>query len=199
MTPVLKSDKIIAVQSITTTARRLFISKTVRLNKTIQAPQLRVIDQDGKQLGILSKGEALRIAEEQDLDLVEISPDANPPVAKIIDWGKYNYQRTKQLQKNKRNAKALEMRQMRFGLKISEHDLGVKLNKVNEFLEAGHKVKITVFYRGRELAHKDIGFRLAERVINDFGDKIVVDQQPQLAGKQLNFVIRSSHAKVKNP
>jgi translation initiation factor IF-3 len=157
-----------------------------------------VIDQDGKQLGVLSRNEALQIAEDQGLDLVEISPDAKPPVAKIVDWGKYNYQRTKQLQKNKRTAKAFEVKQMRFGLKISEHDLGVKLKKVTDFLETGHKVKITIFYRGRELAHKEIGFKLADKVISDFGEAIVVDQTPQFAGKQLNFVIRSSHAKAKN-
>lgn len=132
------------------------------------------------------------------MDLVEISPDANPPVVKIVDWGKYNYQRTKQLQKNKRSTKSAEMKQMRFGLKISEHDLGVKMKKVVGFLESGHKVKITIFYRGRELAHKDLGFKLADKVISDFGDTIVVDQTPQFAGKQLNFVIRSSHAKAKN-
>jgi translation initiation factor IF-3 len=137
------------------------------------------------------------MAAAQDLDLVEISPDAKPPVAKIVDWGKFNYQRTKQLQKNKRNAKALEVKQMRFGLKISEHDLGVKLRKVESFLDAGHKVKIAVFYRGRELAHKELGFKLADKVINDFGDAIVVEQQPQFAGRQLNFVIRSSNAKAK--
>lgn len=132
------------------------------------------------------------------MDLVEISPNANPPVAKIVDWGKYNYQRTKQLQKNKKNAKALEVKQIRFGLKISDHDLGVKLKKVNDFLEAGHKVKITAFYRGRELAHKDLGFKLAERVIAGFGDSVIVDQKPQLAGKQLSFIIRSnSSAKAK--
>lgn len=157
-----------------------------------------MIDQDGKQLGILSRAEALRVAEDQGLDLVEISPEANPPVVKVIDWGKYNYQRTKQLQKNKRSAKAFEVKQMRFGLKISEHDLGVKLKKVIDFLETGHKVKITIFYRGRELAHKDLGFKLADKVISDFGDTIVVDQTPQFAGKQLNFVIRSSHAKTKD-
>lgn len=157
-----------------------------------------MIDQDGKQLGILSRSEALQAAADQDLDLVEISPEASPPVAKIVDWGKYNYQRTKQLQKSKRNSKVLDVKQMRFGLKISEHDLGVKLKKVTDFLEAGHKVKITIFYRGRELAHKEIGFKLAEKIISDFGDVIVVDQTPQFAGKQLNFVIRSSHAKAKN-
>lgn len=175
------------------------ISKFTRLNYEIRAPQLRVIDQDGKQLGILSRAEALQIAADQELDLVEISPEANPPVAKVVDWGKYNYQRTKQLQKNKRNSKVLDVKQMRFGLKISEHDLGVKLKKVIDFLEAGHKVKITIFYRGRELAHKDIGFKLAEKVIATFGDTVAVDQSPQLAGKQLNFVIRSNHAKTKNP
>lgn len=169
------------------------------MNNAIQASQLRVIDDSGAQLGILSKQEALRIAEEQGLDLVEISPNANPPVAKIVDWGKFNYQRTKQQQKNKRNAKALDMKQMRFGLKISEHDLGVKLRKVTDFLEAGHKVKIVIFYRGREMAHKDIGFKLAEKVIEDYGDAIVVDQKPQLAGKQLTFVVRSNqHAKTKD-
>jgi translation initiation factor IF-3 len=141
----------------------------------------------------------LRIAEEQELDLVEISPNADPPVAKIVDWGKFNYQRTKQQQKNKRTSKSLEMKQMRFGLKISEHDLGVKLKKVTDFLEAGHKVKIVIFYRGREMAHKDIGFKLAEKVINDYGEQIVVEQQPSLAGKQLSFVVRSNqNAKAKD-
>lgn len=150
-------------------------------------------------MGVFSKQEALNIARDQGLDLVEISPEAKPPVAKIVDWGKYNYQRTKQLQRNKRNTKVLDMKQMRFGLKIGEHDLDVKLNKVTAFLEAGHKVKITVFYRGRELAHKDLGFKLADKVIERFGDTIVVDQVPQLAGKQLNFVIRSNqNAKAKD-
>lgn len=194
MTPVLPSVTILTLTILKETS----ISKFTRLNHDIRAPQLRVIDQDGKQLGILSRLEALQAAVDHGLDLVEISPDADPPVAKIVDWGKYNYQRTKQLQKNKRNAKSLDIKQMRFGLKISEHDLGVKLKKVIDFLEAGHKVKITIFYRGRELAHKDIGFKLAEKVISDFGDNIVVEQTPQFAGKQLNFVIRSSHAKAKN-
>lgn len=153
---------------------------------------MRVIDEDGGQLGVLTRSEALRMAEDRELDLVEISPNADPPVAKIVDWGKYNYQRTKQLQKNKKNTKTLEVKQMRFGLKISDHDLGVKLRKVTDFLIAGHKVKITAFYRGRELAHKELGFKLADRVIAGFGDTIHVDQQPQLAGKQLSFVVRGS-------
>jgi len=87
------------------------------------------------------------------------------------------------------------MKQMRFGLKIGAHDLAIKMSKVTKFLEAGHKVKITLFYRGREQAHKEIGFKIAQEVIEDFGDTIVVDQQPQLSGKQLSFVIRSSGKK----
>lgn len=144
----------------------------------------------------MSKQEALAIAQERELDLVEISPDADPPVCKIVDWGKFNYQRTKQLQKNRKTAKSLDMKQMRFGLKIGEHDLDIKMGKVVKFLEAGHKVKITLFYRGREQAHREIGFNIAKRVIEDFGDTIVVDQQPQLAGKQLNFVVRASGKKT---
>lgn len=169
--------------------------ETTRLNQQIRASELRIIDEDGKQLGIMSRQEALALAEQRDLDLVEISPNANPPVCKIIDWGKYNYQRTKQQQKNRKTAKSLEMKQIRFGLKISDHDLGIKLNRARKFLEAGHKVKITLVYRGREQAHKEIGFNIAQKVIDIFGDTIVVDQQPQLAGRQLNFVVRHSGKK----
>lgn len=139
------------------------------------------------------------MASDQELDLVEISPDANPPVAKIVDWGKFNYQRTKQLQKNKRKSKSLEVKQMRFGLKISDHDLGVKLKKVSGFLENGHKVKLVVFFRGRELAHKDLGFQLADKVVEILGEQAIVEQQPQLSGKQLNLVVRSNNnAKTKD-
>ncbi len=140
----------------------------------------------------MSKQEALQLAEERGLDLVEISPNTDPPVCKVVDWGKYNYQQTKQRQKNRKSTKVLDMKQMRFGLKIGQHDLDIKMGKVAKFLQAGHKVKITVFYRGREQAHKELGFQLAERVIADFGDTIVVDQPPQLAGRQLNFVTRAS-------
>jgi translation initiation factor IF-3 len=148
----------------------------------------------------MTRAEALAAAELAELDLVEVSPDANPPVAKIIDWGKYNYQRTKQLQKSRKSSKQMELKQMRVGLKIGAHDLSIKLRKVSGFLEAGHKVKITVIYRGRELAHKELGFKLAERIQEELGDQVVTDQVPQFAGRQLNFVVRRSQsAKAKNP
>lgn len=122
------------------------------------------------------------------MDLVEVSPNAEPPVARIVDWGKYNYQKTKQAQKGRQ--KTLDMKQMRVGLKIGDHDLGVKLRKVNGFLDAGHKVKITVIYRGREMAHRELGYKLADRVKELLGDDIAVDQEPVFAGRQLSFVIR---------
>jgi translation initiation factor IF-3 len=175
-------------------------NRTTRLNHLIRAQELRVIDEDGQQLGVMSLGDALRAAEERELDLVEISPEAKPPVAKIVDWGKYNYQRTKQLQKNRKSAKSLDVKQIRFGLKISDHDLGVKLKKVTEFLEEGHKVKITIFYRGREMAHRDIGFKLAQRVIDLYAETAINDQPPQLAGKQLSFILRANpSAKKQQP
>lgn len=148
---------------------------------------------------MLSKQEALNEARNAGLDLVEISPDANPPVAKIIDWGKYNYQRTKQLQKNKRKTKVSELKQMRFGLKISGHDIEVKLKKVRLFLSDGDKVRLTIIYRGREIAHKELGYKLLDRLIAELGDGITYDQPAQLAGKQLSIVVRSTNAKVKNP
>ena len=132
----------------------------------------------------------MRAAQEAELDLVEISPEADPPVAKIVDWGKYNYQKTKQLKKNQKNAKTLDMKQIRVGLKISDHDLGVKANKTREFLEAGHKVKYVLRYRGREMAHRDLGFKLADKIIESFKEEATVDQQPQFAGRQISFVIR---------
>ncbi|MEX2006811.1 MAG: translation initiation factor IF-3 [Candidatus Saccharimonadales bacterium] len=166
------------------------IASTPRINQAISAKELRVIDENGRQLGVLSLEAALSAAETAGLDLVEVSGDTKPPVAKIVDWGKYNYQKTKQAQKSRKGVKRLDIKQMRVGLKIGQHDLSVKLRKVSDFLETGHKVKITVIYRGRELAHKDLGFKLAERIVADLGDKIVVDQEPQFAGRQLSFVVR---------
>lgn len=168
------------------------IDKKTRLNERIRAREVRVIDDSGNQLGVMSKQDAIDEARRAGLDLVEVSPNADPPVAKIVDWGKYNYQKTKQQQKNKRKNKVNELKQMRLGLKIGDHDLDVKLRKIQTFLDAGSKVKVTVFYRGRENAHKELGFQLAERVIEALGEDITVEQKPQLAGRQLHFVIRKT-------
>jgi translation initiation factor IF-3 len=147
----------------------------------------------------MSIAEALQAARDAELDLVEISPDAKPPVVKIIDWGKYNYQRTKQMKKNQKSSKTFDVKQIRMGLKISDHDLETKAKKTREFLEIGHKVKYVLRYKGREMAHRDIGFKLAQKIIETFNDEVTVDQAPIFAGRQLSFVIRrAQNAKAKD-
>lgn len=151
-----------------------------------------MVDQTGKQLGIMSHAEALGMAEKASLDLVEISPNASPPVAKIIDWGKFQYQKTKEQQKARAKNKAQELKQMRLGLKIGDHDFEIKLRKVAKFLEQGHNVRIVIVFKGREMAHKEIGFSMMnEKVIPALGDKISIMQQPQMAGRNLSIVVRS--------
>ena len=152
---------------------------------------MRVIGTDGEQLGILPLAEARRLADEAGVDLVEISPSANPPVAKIIDWGKYQYQKMKEQQKNRKKAKASELKQMRLGLKIGQQDLEIKLRKIRKFLASGDKVKIMVFFRGREMAHKELGFELINRIITMLEDDAVVEQKPQMAGRNLSMTVRS--------
>ncbi len=161
------------------------------MNEQIKADQLRVIGSDGEQLGVMSLSEALKIAEAAGVDLVEISPNSNPPVAKTIDWGKYQYQKMKELQKNRKKAKTSELKQMRLGLKIGQNDLDIKLRKVIKFLENGDKVKITIFFRGREMAHRELGFELIEKIIARLEDIAVVEQKPQLAGRNLSITVRS--------
>ena len=138
----------------------------------------------------MSLREALAAAE-AGLDLVEISPNANPPVAKIVNWGKYQYQKMKDQQRNRKLAKASDLKQMRFGLKIGQGDLEVKLRKVRKFLEEGHKVRIQVMYKGREMAHKEIGYELIEKITTLLEEVAIVEQKPQMAGRNLSVVIRS--------
>lgn len=139
----------------------------------------------------MSYTEAQRLADEAGVDLVEISPNAAPPVAKIIDWGKYQYQKMKELQKNRKKAKVSELKQMRLGLKIGQNDLEIKLRKIRKFLENGDKVKIMIFFRGREMAHKELGFELIERIIGMLEEDAVVEQKPQMAGRNLSITVRS--------
>ena len=149
-----------------------------------------MIGESGEQLGIISRQEALKLAEDAGVDLVEISPNADPPVAKIVDWGKYQYQKMKEQQKNKRSSKQSELKQMRFGLKIGSGDLEIKLRKIRSFLADGHKVRIQVFYRGREMAHRELGFDMINRIVGLLEEDAVMEQQPQMAGRTLSVVVR---------
>ena len=168
----------------------MVINQKIRTNEQIRASELRVIGESGEQLGIMSRADALKAAEEAGLDLVEISPNADPPVAKIVDWGKYQYQKMKEAQKSRRNNKQSELKQMRFGLKIGQGDLDIKLRKVREFLAEGHKVRIQIFYRGREMAHKELGYDMINKIEALLEEEAVFEHQPTMAGRNLSVVIR---------
>ena len=161
-----------------------------RINGDIRYPEVRVISADGAQLGIMSSRDAQLMARDAGLDLVEISPNANPPVVKIIDWGKYQYQKMKEQSRAKKNAKSSELKQIRLGLKIGENDLNIKVRKTLELLEGGDRVKIMIVFRGREMAHKEIGTDLMNKIIEKLGPDVIVDGKSQMSGRNLTFMVR---------
>ncbi len=138
----------------------------------------------------MSSRDAQLKAKEAGLDLVEISAGANPPVVKIIDWGKYQYQKMKEQAKAKKKAKSSELKQIRLGLKIGENDLNIKIRKINEFLEDGDRVKVMLVFRGREMAHKEVGIDLMNKIIEKLGDQVIVDGKSQMSGRNLTFMVR---------
>ena len=147
----------------------------------------------------MSKREALDKARDAGLDLVEISPTATPPVAKIVDWGKYQYQKMKEQQRNKKNARSSEIKQMRLGIKIGQNDLNIKLRKIRKFLLDGDKVKIQIIFRGREMAHPEIGQDLLSRILEQLADVAISDTKPTMAGRNLSVIVRSNpNAKAKD-
>ena len=165
-------------------------NRSIRINGAIRASELRVIGPDGEQLGVMSRQQALSEAETKGLDLVEISPQASPPVAKIVDWGKYQYQKMKEQQRNRKNAKGGDVKQMRLGLKIGQNDLEIKLRKIREFLGDGDKVKIMIFFRGREMAHQEIGHELMNKIIEMLAEDAIVEGKPVMAGRNLSVSVR---------
>ena len=164
----------------------------MRINGEIRASQLRVIGARGEPLGIMSRSAALDVARDAGLDLVEISPNAEPPVAKIVDWGKYQYQKMKEQQRNKKSARTSEIKQMRLGLKIGQNDLDIKLRKVRKFLSDGDKVKIQVVFKGREMAHPEIGRNILDKILESLSDVAIADQKAVMAGRNLSVMIRSN-------
>jgi translation initiation factor IF-3 len=155
----------------------------------IQAPQLRVIDADGKQLGILPRREALRLAEERSLDLVEVAPNAEPPVAKLMDFGKYQYERAKREREARKARKEIEVKEIRLRPKTGEHDLAVKLRQARSFLESGAKVKIRIRFRGREITHPEVAKTQLDRVAEGLADLSIIEQQPGFEGSTILMVL----------
>ncbi|MBQ6127617.1 translation initiation factor IF-3 [Candidatus Saccharibacteria bacterium] len=162
------------------------------MNGEIRYEKVRVIGANGEQLGIMSSRDAQILARDQGVDLVEIAANADPPVVKTIDWGKYQYQKMKEQAKNRKKAreKQSELKQMKIGLKISDNDLNIKIRKIKGFLEDGDRVKIMIIFRGREMAHKEIGKELLDKVLAELGDIAVVESKPQFAGRNLSIGIR---------
>src|SRR5467141_2844254 len=167
----------------------LIESRSQRINRDITAPEVRLVADNGDQLGIQPVAEALRLAEEQNVDLVEIAPLANPPVCKLMDYGKFRYREQKKAHEAKLKQKQIQVKEIKFRPGTDEGDYKIKLGKLIEFLEEGDKAKVTLRFRGREMAHKEFGERLLERVRKDLDPFGLVEQFPRLEGRQMVMVL----------
>lgn len=168
-----------------------------KINQYISAHELRVLGEDGTLLGIMSKEEALQLAEDRELDLVEIAPKANPPVAKIIDYGKFIYEQQKREKNQRKQQTAQQMKEIRFKWRTDTHDFNFKTRHARKFLEDGNKVKASIMFRGREITHKDIGRGLLERFIEELADIAKVDQALRSEGKVMHVVLAPDKTKKK--
>ncbi len=164
-------------------------TKRVRRNEEIDAPKVRVIGADGEQAGVMSLSAALQIARDVELDLVEVSPTADPPVCRVMDFGKYIFELNKKAQTAKRKQKQVHVKEIKFRPGTEAGDYKVKLRKLIEFLEDGDKAKVTLRFRGREMAHQELGAKLLARVKDDLEEFGVVEQLPQLEGRQMIMVM----------
>ena len=160
-----------------------------RFNEFIQAPKVRVIDENGENVGVLLTPEAIEMAAEVGLDLVEVSPNADPPVAKFLDVGKYKYEAQKKANLARKTQKTQEIKEIKMRPNIDDHDYDTKMKKVFSFIEEGDKVKITLRFRGRELAHGQLGMQLLERVQNDTAEIAKIEQHPRMEGRQMLMVL----------
>jgi translation initiation factor IF-3 len=164
-------------------------SKRVRRNEEIDAREVRLIDSSGDQRGVMSFNDALEIARGESLDLVEVSPNVDPPVCRIMDFGKFLFEQNKKAQSAKRKQKQVQVKEIKFRPGTDEGDYQIKLRKLREFLEIGDKTKVTLRFRGREMAHKELGAQLLARVRDDLEELANVEQMPQLEGRQMVMVL----------
>jgi translation initiation factor IF-3 len=164
-----------------------FISRDVRVNREIRAREVRVIDSEGKQLGILPLVEALRAAANADLDLVEVSPKSEPPVCRIMDFGKFKYQQSKKAHDAKKKQAIVHLKEVKLRPKTEEHDLEFKLRHIERFLKEGNKTKVTIVFRGREIAHSELGRQMMEKIIEQSKEWGKIEQPAKFEGR--NYVI----------
>ncbi|WP_269531831.1 translation initiation factor IF-3 [Chitinimonas sp. BJYL2] len=163
--------------------------KELRINGEITAREVRLSDDNNEQLGIVSLAEALRMAEEREVDLVEIAPNAIPPVCRLMDFGKFKYRESKKRHEQKLKVKQVQIKEVKFRPGTDENDYQVKLRNVTRFLEEGDKAKITLRYRGREMAHQEIGMAQLRRIESDLAELAVVEQFPKLEGRQMIMML----------
>jgi len=161
----------------------------LRKNHEIKAKEVRVVTEDGKQLGIMPLKKALQIAFDEGLDLVEVAPKANPPVCKIMDYGKFVYKQKKKLQEAKKKQTSFQVKEIKIRPKIDEHDLNTKLNNMKKFLSKGEKCKVIIVFRGREILHHDLGLELLNRIKEELKDLGRVEQEPKLEGRNMSMVL----------
>lgn len=159
------------------------------MNDRIRAREIRVIDADGNQLGILAPFDALKKAREQNLDLVEISPNAVPPVCRIMDYGKFLYEQEKKERAAKKHQKQIVLKEVKFSVNVDEHDYVTKRNHVLRFLAEGDKVKASLRFRGREMAHQNLGRDVLERLVREVGDKGIVEFRPRMEGNTMHVIL----------
>jgi translation initiation factor IF-3 len=171
--------------------------KAVRINDEISAPQVRLIGVSGEQVGVVHIAEAKELAEEEGVDLVEIAPGAEPPVCRLMDYGKYLYQESKKKHDAKLRQKQIQVKEVKFRPNTDEGDYNIKLRNLIHFLDEGDKVKITLRFRGREMAHQEFGVRLLERVRDDLEVHAVVEQFPRLEGRQMVMVLSPKKKDIK--
>lgn len=164
-------------------------SRTQRVNEEIQARQVRVIDENGEQVGIMSLRDALQMAYDRDLDLVEVAPNADPPVCRILNAGKFFYERTKKEREARKAQKTVDVKEIRLSPKIGDHDVNYKVRDARRFLESGAKVKVRVRFRGREASHPELGMEVLQKVSEMLGDISTVEQPPQVDGRSLLMVL----------
>ncbi|HLR12592.1 MAG TPA: translation initiation factor IF-3 [Burkholderiaceae bacterium] len=164
-------------------------SKTHRINGEIRVPEVRLIGMDGEQIGIVKLAEALRQSEEHEVDLVEIAPDARPPVCRLMDYGKFRYQEQKRQQEARARQKIIQVKEVKFRPATDEGDYQVKMRNVHRFIDEGDKVKVTLRFRGREMAHQELGMRVLERVRDDMEETAQVESMPKLEGRQMVMVL----------
>ena len=164
--------------------------KGPKTNERIRSPQVQVISSEGKNLGTLNTNEAINLAKQEGLDLIEISPNANPPVCKIIDIGKYKYDLQKKANKAKKKQKVVNLKEIKLRPVTDAHDYNFKIKNANKFLEKGDKVKFTVRFKGREMQHTNLGHELMERIINDTSTFGKVEVRPKFEGRQIVMIIQ---------